>query len=993
MAKKTLYKVYRPDRVTQKQRVLDGDFEGLSGDNFALYWTGSGLGTLGIPGEIQRNRLEAYPNQATGSAINFDISNNARVALASIATSGGGKGNPVIYSSFTAVVSWEKEVWNTLPFTYFIEAQAGWYLRTEAGNLKAGVFLAGAFRTCQVALSTISAGKHTLAIGSDGRYIRLFVDDTEVATYDHGSTVGVADSGSTIYLGAQSNGTNPSSGTVDFFGFYDALLTAAQVQTIHRTKNPRSTNLKFWYDFDEGNGSVLSSYPTNYGGSLVAGINGLPTWTTSDVKLSKSVYVRTSPSSGSQQGIKQATGYEAKITGGQIYTAHAFIKTTAGETVILKLTPTGGGTAQSVSVIATGDWQQIVNTYTAHANATNLNVELLLDNANLSEKLLFIDKIALNDGQTAFDYFDQDTQGAGSTVYDFDYTNNVHTRTSTVYEYKRTWSNEVITDFEMQQEINTAGGIVKLALARPTDKSGEHDDVDFGNEVRIYIIDDQAINGKLMFTGYIGNYVSDEDNQKIDIELFGYGAELDAYSVLCGANRVGLNPIDYNSLSAVSNFGSVFTYIFTPEKNITLKEFWLKVSGNNQTLPKMKIYRGDPTLNSGTVISSRLSYNISSANIFVAESTNTPTVNNTAATRVKWEFNNVKLYAKTQYYIEIENYVSVFSIYGSGSAESGFASSAYPPFKKLHYFLANTNNVGVSFIHNTNFSTLYAEIWDSSGSSTAIFNSVDPSIMLRTILADYQKQGGSLTFDEQSIPLTNTLSSYPFRSVTVLDALKKCLELAPADWYFYIDQANKKVFFKQKAQTPHHRFEQGVHFSKLSFEKRTENLVNTVLFTGGELTEGMNLFLKFTDAGSVDLYGQKQMRYSDNRVTLADTAEIIATAIIERNKFPEIRVTFDVLDTFDIDGINPGDVVTFRGYGQGADFASTWDVGLWDQAYWDFDISNPSTLELQIARFNYGLDKASMMLSTTPPDVNKRIEDIKRNLEAQQTVNNPDNVG
>ena len=207
--------------------------------------------------------------------------------------------------------------------------------------------------------------------------------------------------------------------------------------------------------------------------------------------------------------------------------------------------------------------------------------------------------------------------------------------------------------------------------------------------------------------------------------------------------------------------------------------------------------------------------------------------------------------------------------------------------------------------------------------------------------------------------------------------------------FFYIDQAENKVYFKPKSTTPDHTFIIGKHFSKLTYEKRTDPIVNVIYFTGGDIG-GYNLFKVYEDEASIELYGRKLLNYSDNRVTLEATADLIANTILTNKSDPEIRVPLEVLQNYPIDTINPGDVVTFRNNKGEIGEMSLWDVGNWDEAYWDYNVFNPATYELQIARFGRDGDSVNATLSTTPPDVNKRVEDINRNLEKQQTANNPD---
>ena len=153
---------------------------------------------------------------------------------------------------------------------------------------------------------------------------------------------------------------------------------------------------------------------------------------------------------------------------------------------------------------------------------------------------------------------------------------------------------------------------------------------------------------------------------------------------------------------------------------------------------------------------------------------------------------------------------------------------------------------------------------------------------------------------------------------------------------------------------------------------------------------GYNLFKEYRNQASIDLYGRKLLNYSDNRVTLESTADTISNSILNNRVNPEIRVPLEVLRNYDTDSIKVGDMITFRNSASNPDEISLWDVGEWDVAYWDFNVFNPATYELQIARFGRTGDTVTATLSTAPPDVNKRVEYINRNLEKQQTLNNPE---
>ena len=222
--------------------------------------------------------------------------------------------------------------------------------------------------------------------------------------------------------------------------------------------------------------------------------------------------------------------------------------------------------------------------------------------------------------------------------------------------------------------------------------------------------------------------------------------------------------------------------------------------------------------------------------------------------------------------------------------------------------------------------------------------------------------------------------------------MKKCLELAPAGWYLYIDQSTNIVHFHPKANVADYQFTMGKDIITISPEKRTEDIKNIVYFTGGG---DPPLFRVYTAPDSIELYGPKVTRYVDQRVTVAATATAIANSILDENRAPELRLSVTVLDNsldpvrgMNIEQITLGQMIGIRnveGYGP-----TLWDISEWDVDYWDFNIQDLSSHVLQIVRIERSPNKCTIFCSTTPPDVSKRIEDINRNLEASQTYNNPE---
>ncbi len=288
-------------------------------------------------------------------------------------------------------------------------------------------------------------------------------------------------------------------------------------------------------------------------------------------------------------------------------------------------------------------------------------------------------------------------------------------------------------------------------------------------------------------------------------------------------------------------------------------------------------------------------------------------------------------------------------------------------------------------------SDLYFNTLSSDNATTVAYSSQDPGAIMRDIMDKYIAAGGTLSYDTSTIELTGTTVSYTFNTNTTLEGIKKCLELAPAGWYFYINQSTNMVHFHNKSGSLQRSFNLGSDIISISPKKTIENMINQIFFTGGGSPV---LFQKYQNATSIGLYGYKTLRYVDERVTVSATADTIANALLEQHNAPEIQLQFEIVDNniaspggYDLESIVLGEVAGIRNTG-GAN-SSLWDVMYWDVDYWDYNIRDIATALLQIVRIERKPGSAKIFCSTVPPDVNKRIEDINRNLEAAQTVNNP----
>ena len=263
---------------------------------------------------------------------------------------------------------------------------------------------------------------------------------------------------------------------------------------------------------------------------------------------------------------------------------------------------------------------------------------------------------------------------------------------------------------------------------------------------------------------------------------------------------------------------------------------------------------------------------------------------------------------------------------------------------------------------------LWFETYYTSGATNSTFTDEDPSQIIKDVLDNYALLGGIVTYTEDSIDMTGLSVTYTFKVNTILEAVKKCLELAPANYYFYVDPATNVLYFKQTPDTPTHKFIKGRHFGEIEIGATVENVRNILYFTGGDDGSGVNLFRKYTNSASLAVRRRRLDRLSDNRVTLDATADTIAENFLEEHADTDYNSPVTILaGTYDIKSIKVGDTAKLEGYGNFAD-----------------------TLTLQIARVKQSPDKADVTLGVLLKRESDAVIEALDALDKLQTVDNPD---
>lgn len=264
---------------------------------------------------------------------------------------------------------------------------------------------------------------------------------------------------------------------------------------------------------------------------------------------------------------------------------------------------------------------------------------------------------------------------------------------------------------------------------------------------------------------------------------------------------------------------------------------------------------------------------------------------------------------------------------------------------------------------------LYFKVASGIPNTTTTFSSKDPSTeMLAPILDDYIGRGGSQIYTATSIDATGLSLTYIFKVQTVYEALQAILSLAPAGFYYYVDLGSQTIYFKNQSTTPDFMLTKGVEINSLSLITTTENVVNDLLFTGGDTGGGVNLYKEYNDSQSIGAFGILLDRKTDSRVTLTPTADAIGVSEIAQQSGEQYQTTITLAHTtrLDITQLVPGKTVGLRGFGTFVD-----------------------NIIAQIVHREWSAESVTLTLGVLPVRLTYAYERTTRQLIAQQTQDNP----
>jgi hypothetical protein len=473
------------------------------------------------------------------------------------------------------------------------------------------------------------------------------------------------------------------------------------------------------------------------------------------------------------------------------------------------------------------------------------------------------------------------------------------------------------------------------------------DDTPILNEdASMLLVEDGYPLGRTIFRGYVPRWELPLDGTSITSEVRSYAQDLNniiletedtAYidTGAKGSGYYGINgggPTDYTqlyqsfSMAAQKTVSKVRLYPFAGWYSDI--DFDVTIIGGTPTSPTTTYGSGSGTVNRNTPVP------------YLDVTFDTPILLPIGTYHFSFTTDNYKTGGNPTYPL---NFYTSASAYAGGS---------------IWYY---TNDTGL--VNDTGNDIAFI-LYEAGADTTVPFLSKDPSQILRSIVDFARSRGAEINYTADSIQVTETLVSYTFQTNTIKEAIEKVLELCPANWYYYYDFGTDTIYLKERSSTPDRWVRKGQTGVSGKIVKTIEQVVNDVLFSGGG---DPSLYVREYEAPVAGTRrGLKKL--SDNRVTDEDTADIITGSEIDLYRNPlyagDVTITED--GTFYLEDVAVGEVIGFIGYGSLVD-----------------------GIEVQSVSKDYKPDTMPLTLTYNVPRVNKRVEDIKRNLQVLENKDNP----
>lgn len=479
----------------------------------------------------------------------------------------------------------------------------------------------------------------------------------------------------------------------------------------------------------------------------------------------------------------------------------------------------------------------------------------------------------------------------------------------------------------------------------------EDDELILTEDSEPIMVEDGAPAGRPLFTGYVLDWLLD------------YGGRENITGNLITHSQELKNIMLETSDTVVSSFTTVDTTYgiagVGAEDYITLGQTFQV--GSNSEVPRIRL-KGAPWP-AGTTLNMQLrTGGTVGAGTLLASATLTIPAGNDPGNQIYLDFildTPADLTAATTYHFTVDTIDAktggntIYPIALAASSTGGYGSGALFYNKKATPAFVDSGD------------DLWFEIYKAGGSTTVAFNSMDPALMFIRVIEFARSRGARVNYDTDSVEPTGTIASFTFNTNYCDEALTKILDLCPADWYMYYDFGTNMLHLHPRPTTPSKYLIKGRNYGSGKIGRTIESLVNEIYF-GGAGTPA--LFIKRENAASRTAWRRGSRKLNDRRVSDSASAIILSDSEIDRLKEPRYKgqVVYLGDDETVIEDIAMGILFGHQGFDDPLD-----------------------ALSLQVVSYSYEPDFLSIQLDTLLPKVNKRVEDIKRNLDILEQENNP----
>lgn len=467
--------------------------------------------------------------------------------------------------------------------------------------------------------------------------------------------------------------------------------------------------------------------------------------------------------------------------------------------------------------------------------------------------------------------------------------------------------------------------------------------------------EDGAPQGELIFTGYMSRWrVSLGKEANVQVTVLSHAQEL---------NNIVLETADTALITSNTLTGSYIgiagggpgdnVYIaqtFTMPSTQRIRRLVLQASGWGNTTVTARIYQGTPTATVGGVLGT-------------ATAQITAAIANDDWQDLNLDFGEaIQLTNGVQYYVQLT--VDQTKTGGNPTYPANFRTATGYAGGAAWYVTTTAAWAAQSY-------SLAFVLYQPGGATTRTFNSTDPGTVIKNVIDFARSRGARVNYTDDTVELTGTTPSITMQTNTIADAIAAVLKAAPADWYYFYDPAYNMLHFHPRPDTPSRYFVKGRNIVDGHIEESIEQLVNDVLFSGGGDPP------KYIRLSDVTYPRRGLKKISDTHFTDEASMVIVAQSEIDRGKEAMHAGELTVLqnpgnadspadEPLENEHLQVGILIGISGYGELID-----------------------ALQLQVVSKNYKGDIAGLALTYQPPKVSKRVEDIKRELAAQEQKDNP----